>query len=292
MSALASAHSNNNDAAAAAAPSSKRSSGDVSLTLRPSSTRGHSNHGWLNSYHTFSFAGWYDPRYESLHSLRVINEDRISGGEGFGRHPHREFEIFSYVVRGSLRHADSMGNQESLPRGSLQLTSAGTGISHSEFNDSDKDVCHFLQMWIKPAVSGLKPSYATKLFSDEEKLNQLRLMLSNDARDGSLQIHQDVSVYASLLQPSKSVTFDVAAGREVYVHLIQDTKGLVGEHNKTALSVSSSSGANTLKMAGGDGVLIKHSAAIKGAAPQRVTLTGAGADGSNAEFILFDLAKQ
>ena len=268
--------------------SSLATNGSLSITPRLSNDRGHANHGWLNSYHTFSFANYYDPKFESYHSLRVINEDRVSGDEGFGEHPHRDAEIFSYIVSGALRHQDSMGNLESLGRGSIQFTSAGSGIEHSEFNDHRKDLVHFIQIWVRPSVRGLKPSYTTRSFSDAEKKDQLRLILSEDGRDGSILIHQDINVYASILTPSKSVQHTVEPGRDVYVHLIQDATGFKTEANKTGLTIEASNGTANLK--GGDGAFIKLSNDQKTA--QTFTLTGAGVDGAAAEFILFDIKKQ
>ena len=222
------------------------------------------------------------------------------------QHPHREYEIFSYVCSGALKHRDSMGNVESLGRGYVQFTSAGTGIAHSEFNDSQKDLVHFLQMWVKPDTAGLKPSYTTRHWKDEDKLNQLRLILSKDGRQGSIQLHQNMDIYASILQPTPQgeahVSFEVRPGREVYLHLIQDVTGFDSEANKAALTIRDAQGAKQIKLSGGDGALIQHSTAAhvtagKGnnattAPAQTFTITGAGAAGSNAEFILFDIAKQ
>lgn len=243
----------------------------------------------MNSYHTFSFANYYDPRFEQLHSLRVINEDRVSESEGFGRHPHANFEIFSYVVKGALRHQDSMGNRESLPRGSVQFTSAGTGITHSEFNDSSKDLVHFIQIWVKPQQLNLKPSYTTKMFTDAEKKDQLRLLLSEDGREGSILIHQDINVYGSILSSNTSLQFQLQPGRDVYLHLIQDATGYSTEANKTGLTLTSESGSTSLK--GGDGAFIKATG-VSANGVQTFTITGAGIDEAPAEFILFDIKKQ
>jgi redox-sensitive bicupin YhaK (pirin superfamily) len=251
--------------------------------------RGHADLGWLNSYHTFSFANYYDSKFESLHSLRVINEDRVSASQGFGKHPHREFEIFSYVVKGALRHQDSMGNLESLGRGFVQFTSAGTGIAHSEHNDSDQELVHFIQMWVKPNKSGLKPSYSTKKFTDAEKQDQLRLILSKDGRNGSIRIHQDVNIFASILAPEKSVQYQLQPARDIYIHLIQDSTGYKTEANKTGLTLTSASGRTSLK--GGDGAFVKLSSTNPNA-PQTFTLTGSGIDGAPAELILFDIKKE
>jgi len=262
------------------------------ITVRRSSTRGHANHGWLNSYHTFSFANYYDPRYEQLHALRVINEDRVSPGQGFGKHPHREFEIFSYVISGALRHSDSMGHVESIGRGAVQFTSAGTGIQHAEENFSDKEDVHFMQLWVKPNVSGLKPSYTTRSWSDADKAGKLALLLSPTGAGNSIQVHADVNFLASILQPGQSVSYDLQPGRELYAHLVMDAASFDTEHGRTALSISGASGEKGSTLQGGDGALLKHPGGDRAAAPVSVTFTGAGVDGAQAEFILFDIKKQ
>jgi len=265
------------------------------IKLRKSEDRGHAEHGWLNSYHTFSFASYFEPAFANFHSFRVLNEDRVEPSEGFPTHPHSEFEIFSYVQRGALRHNDSMGNTEVLGRGAVQFTSAGTGIRHSEFNASDKDYVHFLQMWVKPSKSGLKPSYQTRIFPDSSKRNQLRLIVAPDGvtdfKDAQAQevpavrIGQDVRVYASLLAPGERVALDVAPGRDAYVHLIQDTTGFDTEAKKTAIKIN---GQQLLK--GGDGAFVFHT---KKEDPIRLTIEGAATDGSSlAEFLVFDVAQQ
>jgi redox-sensitive bicupin YhaK (pirin superfamily) len=263
---------------------------------RSSSSRGHANHGWLNTYHTFSFANWYDPRYEQLHALRVINEDRVAPGRGFGKHPHREFEIFSYVVSGALRHSDSMGHVESIGRGAVQFTSAGTGIQHAEENFSDKENVHFLQLWVKPNVSGLKPSYTTRKWTDEDKAGKFALICTPDGRDGSITLHADVNFLASIVSPGQSVSYQVQPGRELYAHLIQDASGFDTEYGRTALTIAGangelSNGASPVHLNGGDGALIKHSGGDRATQPETVVFTGAGVDGAKAEFVLFDLKK-
>lgn len=276
---------------AAAAPAGQL--GSVSITPRLSSARGHADHGWLNSYHTFSFASYHDSRFDHFHSLRVINEDRVSAGEGFGRHPHREFEIFSLIVHGHLRHKDSLGNEEVLGRGAIQFTSAGTGISHSEYNASDKpgEFVHFIQMWVKPSQSGLKPSYSTRQYEEADKLNRLQLILSEDGREGSIQLHQDQSIYTALLEPGKAVEFTVQPGREVYLHLIQDVKSMNEEYQQTALRLQDDKQEVTLH--GGDGAFIRLNGGALASKPQTFQLTGAGLDGkAKAEFILFDVKKE
>ena len=265
--------------------------GAIQVTVRPSATRGASRNAWLNSSHTFSFASYSDSKHEHLHSLRVINEDRVKGGNGFGRHGHSNFEIFSYIVSGSLRHNDSLGHEEVLPRGSVQMTSAGSGISHSESNASADELCHFIQIWVTPNTRGLKPAYATKKFNDKDKTGQLRCIVSKNGDNGSIKVHQDMEAYASILPPDSSVTSTVRPGRELYIHLIQDVKTFDTEHNRTALTITDAAGKATT-IAGGDGVTITHTKDEKGAAPQTFTLTGAGKDGAIAEFLLFDLAQE
>ena len=179
------------------------------LTLRKSEERGHASHGWLNSYHTFSFANYYDPAHMGFRSLRVINEDRVEPSRGFGAHSHRDMEIISYVLEGALKHKDSMGNSSVIRPGEVQIMSAGTGVTHSEYNHSDRDLVHFLQIWILPNQTGLKPSYEQKMFSDAEKQGQLRLIVSPDGRDGSVTIHQDVNIYATLLDAEQQLDYQI-----------------------------------------------------------------------------------
>ena len=179
------------------------------LTIRKSEERGHASHGWLNSYHTFSFANYYDPAHMGFRSLRVINEDRVEPSRGFGAHSHRDMEIISYVLEGALKHKDSMGNSSVIRPGEVQIMSAGTGVTHSEYNHSDRDLVHFLQIWILPNQTGLKPSYEQKMFSDAEKQGQLRLIVSPDGRDGSVTIHQDVNIYATLLDAEQQLDYQI-----------------------------------------------------------------------------------
>lgn len=220
--------------------------------LRKSSDRGHANHGWLNTYHTFSFAGYHDSKYSNFHSLRVINEDRVVGGEGFGTHPHSEYEIFSYVVSGALRHQDSMGNNEIIGRGTVQFTSAGRGISHSEYNASEDELVHFIQMWVKPNQRGLKPSYQTKSFTDAEKRGALRVIVSPDGRERSVKIHQQFSLYASLLAKDETVSLRTDPKYDYYVHVIQDVSDFAKEHNQVSLKV------NGEALRSGDGMFLRR----------------------------------
>ncbi|MRG91385.1 pirin family protein [Polyangium spumosum] len=189
------------------------------ITLRRSEERGHANHGWLDSYHTFSFANYYDPAHMGFRALRVINEDRVQPAQGFGTHPHRDMEILSYVLEGALEHKDSMGNGSVMRPGDVQRMSAGTGVTHSEFNGSRIDRVHFLQIWILPEARGIEPGYEQKRFTDEDKRGRLRLVASRDGRDGSVTIHQDTSVYAGLLADGDEARHALVEGRHAYVHV-------------------------------------------------------------------------
>jgi redox-sensitive bicupin YhaK (pirin superfamily) len=233
------------------------------ITIRPSAERGHANHGWLDTHYSFSFSDYYDPKHMGFRDLRVINEDWISGGRGFGKHPHRDMEILTYVVNGELTHHDSMGRGATLKRNDVQRMSAGTGVMHSEANQSDKPV-HLLQIWIMPEADGLKPSYEDRTFSPEEKRNRLRLIASRDGRDDSAAINQDASVYASILESGKSVELELGPGRHAWLQLISGELTLNGS-----------------PLAKGDG------AAVSAEAQLTIASTGAGGD---AEFLLFDLA--
>jgi len=189
------------------------------IALRKSGDRGHANHGWLDSYHTFSFADYYDPGYMEFSSLRVINEDRVAPGSGFPRHGHRDMEIISYVLEGALEHKDSMGNGSAITPGEVQRMSAGAGVMHSEYNASKTEPVHFLQIWIVPDVTGIAPEYEQKRFTDAEKQGRLRLVASPDGREGSLKIHQDALLYAALLNKGDVVTHAQRRGRKAYVHV-------------------------------------------------------------------------
>ena len=198
------------------------------LNVRKSADRGRADHGWLRSNHSFSFAGYYDPRFNGWGNLRVINEDRIAPGKGFGTHGHRDMEIISYVLEGNLAHKDSMGNVEGLPPGEVQRMSAGTGVQHSEFNHADGQETHFLQIWIEPNQRGIKPSYAQKAFSDADKRGQLRLVVSPDGADGSLTVHADARMYAGLLDGEETADLTLAQGRKSYVYVVRGALSLNG----------------------------------------------------------------
>lgn len=231
------------------------------LTLRKSQDRGHANHGWLDSYHSFSFANYHDPAHMGFGSLRVINEDRIAPGTGFGAHGHRDMEIISYVLQGNLAHKDSMGNIEGIPPGDVQRMSAGSGVMHSEFNHAPDQVTHFLQIWIEPDVRGVVPSYEQKSFPDADKRGRLRLVASPDGADGSVTLHADARMYAGLFDGGEAAQLPLATGRKAYVHLVR------GE-----LSV------NGTVIKGGDAAKLEGEAAVKLQA------------GRDAEVLVFDLA--
>ena len=189
------------------------------ITLRPADERGHADHGWLDSWHSFSFADYRDDRHVHWGPLRVINEDRFAAGRGFGKHGHRDMEIISYVLEGALAHEDSMGTAKAIVPGEVQRMSAGTGVMHSEFNHDPTGTTHFLQIWIIPSKTGVPPSYEQKTFPDAEKRGRLRLVVSPDGADGSVTIHQDARMYAGLFDGDESATHALAPGRLGYVHL-------------------------------------------------------------------------
>jgi len=231
------------------------------MEIRRSNDRGHANHGWLDSFHSFSFADYHDPQHMGFGSLRVINEDRVKPGQGFGTHGHRDMEIISYVLEGGLAHKDSMGNGSVIRPGDVQRMSAGTGVHHSEFNASDREGVHFLQIWIEPSVRGVKPSYEEKRFDADSKRGRLRLIASPDGRDGSVTVHQDALLYSTVLDADAPVELDLQAGRRAYVHVIRGEVVVNGERLATG---------DAMKIAGTGRVRLEN--AIK------------------AEVLLFDLA--
>jgi len=191
------------------------------LTLRKSQERGHADHCWLDAHHSFSFANYYDPEHMGWGNLRVINEDRIAAGTGFGTHGHRDMEIISYVLEGNLAHKDSMGNVKGIPPGDVQRMSAGTGVQHSEFNHAPEQTTHFLQIWIEPNQRGIPPSYEQKTFGEGDKRGKLRLVASPDAAEGSVKIHADARLYAGLFDGEEAAEVQLASGRKGYVHLVR-----------------------------------------------------------------------
>ena len=190
------------------------------IFLRKSQDRGYADHGWLKSFHSFSFAGYHDPKFMGWGNLRVINEDRVAAGMGFGKHGHKNMEIISYVLSGELAHEDSMGNIKGIPPGDIQRMSAGTGVTHSEFNHAKDQTTHFLQIWIEPNVLDIHPDYEQKTISTNEKRGKLRIIASPEGRDGSLKIHADANVYAGLFNESETATLALDPNRKHYVHLI------------------------------------------------------------------------
>ena len=199
------------------------------ITLRRSNERGHANHGWLDSHHTFSFADYHDPKHMGFGALRVINDDRVAPGQGFGTHGHRDMEIVSYVLGGALAHKDSMGTGSVLRPGDVQRMSAGTGVRHSEFNGSDKEEVHFLQIWIVPEKSGDKPGYEEKKFTDAEKRGRLRLIASRDGSEGSVTIFQDASIHAGLFAKGESARYELTPGRQAWVQVASGEVVVNGE---------------------------------------------------------------
>lgn len=257
----------------------------LKVVKRPWNERGHADHGWLYTYHTFSFASYYQPQFEEFGPLRVINEDRVEKGTGFGTHSHAEFLIWSYIVNGELEHKDSMGNLENLRRGEVQFTSAGTGIRHSEYNRNKKEDVHFLQIWAKPNVRGLKPSYKTRKFTDEMKEDKLlRIMESVDRHSGKdeetepIPMHADVSMSASILSPGKSVQHELVQDgeRKVYLHVVMSGR----TQPKTGGARIRVQG---VELGEGDGAFVTGA---KG--PGKVEVESMGEE--KAEFLLFDMA--
>ena len=199
------------------------------LVLRPASQRGHADHGWLEARHTFSFAGYHDPEHMGFRSLRVMNEDRVAPGQGFGMHPHRDMEIVTYVISGQLEHRDSMGNGSILKAGEVQAMTAGTGILHSEMNPSHTEPVHLYQTWIKPDRKGLPPSYSQLSLREQHEPDRLRLFASNDARDGSLKIHQDAAFYAARLTGRQPVRHPMHPNRYAWVQVVDGSAGVNGQ---------------------------------------------------------------
>ena len=199
------------------------------LTVRQAHERGHANHGWLDTWHTFSFADYYDPQEMGFGPLRVINDDTVQPGRGFGTHGHRDMEIITYVLEGALEHKDSMGNGSVIRPGELQRMSAGTGVLHSEFNHSKEDKAHLLQIWILPERNGIEPGYEQKLFPREEKLNRWRLVGSRDGRDGSLTIHQDVNLYSAVLEKGATLDYEFDGRRRGYLQVARGTMEVDGK---------------------------------------------------------------
>jgi hypothetical protein len=198
----------------------------MSIVLRRASERFHTEAGWLDSWHTFSFAEHYDPAHVKFRSLRVINDDRIQAADGFPMHAHRDMEIISYVLAGALEHQDSLGHGSLIRPGEVQRMTAGTGVEHSEYNPSATDPVHFLQIWILPERNGLRPSYEQRAFPSEEMRNQLRLVASREAREGSVLLHQDVSLYVTQLDPGRSLTYERAKGRHAWAHVARGSVAL------------------------------------------------------------------
>jgi hypothetical protein len=198
------------------------------ITVRKAGERGHFDFGWLDTYHTFSFGDYYDPEAMGFRSLRVINEDFVAGGRGFPTHPHRDMEIITYILSGALAHRDSMGNGSVIRPGDVQRMSAGTGVRHSEANSSDAEPVHLLQIWIVPSEYGIAPGYEQKAFTDDEKRGRLRLIASPDGREGSVTIHQDVSLYAAVLDADQQVSHELPAGRHAWLQVARGAVELNG----------------------------------------------------------------
>ena len=230
------------------------------LTLRKASDRGAADHGWLKSFHTFSFANYRNPNEQGFSDLLVINDDRVAAGKGFGQHPHRDMEIFSYVLEGALEHKDTLGTGSVIRPGDVQLMSAGSGVAHSEYNHSNTQPVHFLQIWIVPDVSGAEPRYQQEHFSAEKKRGRLQLIISPEGDNGSLRVRQDARVYAALIDGNESATLELATNRYAYVHVASGSVEL-----------------NGVPLQEGDGVRVREE--------KLLTLS----NGANAEVLVFDL---
>jgi len=220
------------------------------ITLRKAGERGHANHGWLDSFHSFSFADYRDPAHMGFGPLRVINEDKITAGAGFGTHGHKNMEILTYVLEGELAHKDSLGTGSVIRRGDVQRMSAGTGVEHSEFNHSQHNGVHLLQIWIEPNAIGIKPSYEEKRFSTADKEGRLRVVASSDAREDSVLIHQDASLYVGLFDGDQEALLPLAPSRLAYVHAVRG-KVLVNGQHLTAGDAAKLTGESTLHIVGG-----------------------------------------
>lgn len=231
------------------------------ITPRRSADRGHADHGWLDTYHTFSFAHYHDPDFMGFSDLRVLNQDRVAPGQGFGTHGHDNMEIVSYVLEGVLEHKDSMGTGSQVVPGDVQLMSAGTGVTHSEFNGSESDPLEFLQMWVIPAERGTEPRYEQRHFSEQERANTLRLVASPDGADGSLTLGQDTRLYAGTLAPGATMTHEVPPRRRLWLHVARGSIEL-----------------NDLTLGPGDGAAIQDESALRFEGREQ------------AELVLFDLA--
>lgn len=220
----------------------------MKITIRKASERGHADHGWLNSHHTFSFADYHDPAHMGFRALRVINDDHVAAGKGFGTHPHRDMEIFSYVLAGALEHKDSLGNGRVLTPGQIQLMSAGRGVTHSEFNPSPTEAAHFLQIWIQPRERGLAPSYTEWHPKPEHDSAAKVLVISPDGRDGSATIHQDADIYRVRLASGENVTHELRAGRALWIQVASGALDLNGHALATGDGASTEdAGTLTLK---------------------------------------------
>ncbi|WP_417067084.1 pirin family protein [Niveibacterium terrae] len=231
------------------------------LALRKSQDRGYADHGWLKSYHSFSFAGYYDPAHMGWGNLRVINEDRIAAGTGFGKHSHRDMEIISYVLSGELAHQDSLGNVKGIPPGDVQRMSAGSGVTHSEFNHAQDQTTHFLQIWIEPDVTGIEPGYEQKTIPAADKRGALRLVASADGARDSVRIHADAALYAGLFDGDERAELALAPARKAYVHLVRGSLLVNGQ-----------------RLDAGDALMLDGES--------QITLS----EGRDAEVLVFDLA--
>ena len=231
------------------------------LTLRKSSDRGYADHGWLQSFHSFSFANYHDPKHMGYGNLRVINEDRVAAGKGFGTHGHRDMEIISYVLEGNLAHKDTLGNVKGIPPGDVQRMSAGNGVQHSEFNHAQDQTTHFLQIWIEPNVTGIAASYEQKTFAEAEKRGQLRLVAAPEGAQGAVTIHADARLYAGLFDGGEAASLALDPARKAYVHLVRGQLEINGQ-----------------RLQAGDAAMLANETGLK------------LGNGQDAEVLVFDLA--